>query len=246
MIKKKVKKEKKQSLIYGVHPIIELIKAKKRKLYTIYTTKPVPKVWNQIEPILPKLTQVNYVSRETLTRLAQTSDHQSVVAWASDFIIRKKFFESQKSPFLVMLDSIQDPRNLGAILRSSYCTGVDGVILITKASAPLGGTALKASAGLAEHLEVYQAPSAESAVIELKKAGYIIYLATLDGKNATNVEFDMPLCLVIGNEAVGISKSILSSGYKITLPQRTADISYNASVAAGILLFFIAQHNEII
>lgn len=236
-----MKKEKSVELVYGIHSIIELLKAKKRKLVTIYTTKPAPKAWEIIAPLLSKDTQIQFVAREVLNRLAQTTDHQSVVAWATPFIIRKKFFEPAKSPFLLLLDSVQDPRNLGAILRSSYCTGVDGVIICGKNSAPLNATALKSSAGLAEHIEIYQAPTAIAALQEIKKAGYKIYLATLDGENATAFPYQLPLCLVIGNEATGIAKNLLSFGEQIRLSQRTPDISYNASVAAGILLFLIGS-----
>lgn len=236
-----MKKEKSLDLVYGIHPIIELLKAKKRKLVTIYTTKPVPKAWDLIAPLLSKETQLQYVARDVLTRLAQTTDHQSVVAWATPFNIRKKFFETERSPFILMLDSIQDPRNLGAILRSAYCTGVDGVIVCGKNSAPLNATALKSSAGLAEHLEIYEAPTALAAMQELKKAKYSIYLATLQGEDATGFPYPLPLCLVIGNEAVGIAKNLFSYGTQIKLPQKSDDISYNASVAAGILLFLIAH-----
>lgn len=233
-----------QELIYGIHPIVELLKAKKRKLITIYTTKPEPKSWNEIARILPKDVQFQIVARDVLHRIAGTTDHQGVVAWATPLVIRKKFFEPSKSPFLVMLDSIQDPRNLGAILRSSYCTGADGIIITAKQSAPLNATALKASAGLAERLEIYHASTAANAVQELKKAGYAIYFATLNGVDATTVTFNQPLCLVIGNEAVGVSKNIVSHGIEVKLPQKAEDISYNASVAAGILLFLIAQQNH--
>jgi 23S rRNA (guanosine2251-2'-O)-methyltransferase len=233
--------QKAQELVFGIHPIIELLAAKRRKLYTIYTTKPAPKAWETIAPLLGRDTQVQYVTREVLARIAGTTDHQGVVAWAAPFVFRKKFFESTKSPFLLMLDSIQDPRNLGAILRSAYCTGVDGVLITAKSSAPLNAVALKSSAGLAEHLEIYEAPSAISALQELKKGGYPIYLAALGGEDATKICYKEPLCLVIGNEAVGISKNLLSFGTQVELPQRTSDISYNASVAAGILLFLIAH-----
>ncbi len=236
-----MKKEKSLDLVFGVHSIVELLKAKRRKLVTIYTTKPVPKSWDSIAQLLSKETQVQYVTRDVLDRLAHTTDHQSVVAWATPFSIRKKFFEPERSPFLVLLDSIQDPRNLGAILRSAYCTGVDGILISGKNSAPLNATALKASAGLAEYLEIYQAPTALAAVQELKKAGYPLYLATLQGEDATGFPYSLPLCLVIGNEATGIAKNLLSFGQQIRLPQRTTDISYNASVAAGILLFLIAH-----
>ncbi len=237
----KKKKDKGLELIYGVHPLIELLKAKRRKLVTLYTTKPTPKSWRQIERLLPKGTQIQYVSRDILTRMTHTTDHQSIVALVSPFIIQKKFFNPEKSPFLLLLDSIQDPRNLGAILRSAYCTGIDGVIICGKNSAPLNATAIKSSAGLAEHMPIYKAPSAITAIQLLKEAHYSLYLATLGGDNAMKVSYKSPLCLVIGNEATGIANNLLSHGTQIKLAQRTTDISYNASVAAGILLFIISD-----
>ncbi len=244
--KQSKKADKVYELVYGVHPLIELLKAKRRKVVTLYTTKPAPKAWRLIEPLLPKGTQIQYVQKSVLSRMAQTTDHQSLVALATPFIKRKKFFDPLKSPFLLLLDSVQDPRNLGAILRSAYCTGIDGIIICGRNSAPLNATALKSSAGLAEHLEMYEAPTALAAMQELKQAQYAIYLATLGGKNATSVSYKKPLCLVIGNEATGISKNLFSYGTQIRLSQRTSDISYNASVAAGILLFLIANQLGIV
>lgn len=238
------KKEKVQELVFGIHPIVELLKAKRRKLYTIYTTKPTPKAWDLIAPLLSKDTQIQYVSRDIITRMAGTTDHQSVVAWAGPFCYRRKFFETAKSPFLVMLDSVQDPRNLGAILRTAYCTGADGVIICQKQGAPLNAAALKASAGLAEHLEIYEAPSAIAAVQELKKAGYTLYFTALNGEDATTVSYQPNLCVVIGNEATGVAKNLLSAGLTVKLPQRVTDISYNASVAAGIILFMVAHQQH--
>lgn len=235
------KKQKVQELVYGIHPILELLRAKKRKIFTIYTTNPAPKAWDDIKPLLGRDVQFQITTKEVLNRIAGTTDHQGIVAWAGEFQIRKKFFDPERSPFLLMLDSIHDPRNMGAILRSAYCTGVDGVIICEKNASPLNAVALKSAAGLAEHLEIYQAPSSAAAAIELKKAGYTLYLATINGEDATQVAFTMPSCVVIGNEAVGISKNLLGQGHQVTLPQRTTDISYNASVAAGILLF-IASH----
>lgn len=241
------KKEKSAELIYGAHPIVELLKAKKRKLAIIYTTKPTPKVWNLVEPLLPKGLQIQYVAKDVLSKMTGCTDHQSIVGYTTDFIIRKKFFDPSKSPLLLLLDGIQDPRNLGAILRSAYCTNVDGVILTQKDSSPLNAAAIKASAGLAEHLEIFMAPSAASAVQQLNQAGYNLYLAVLEnGEPATKIDFKAPSCLVIGSEGAGISRDIRKNGQLITLEQKTADISYNASVAAGILLFLMAtKQNKI-
>ncbi|MFA6066431.1 MAG: RNA methyltransferase [Candidatus Babeliaceae bacterium] len=234
--------QKIQEIIFGIHPVIELLTAKKRQLHAIYTTKPVPKSWSMIERLLPKNVQVNYVPRDALARMAQTVDHQGVVAYAGLLPIRKKFFDATKHPFLLMIDGVQDTRNLGAILRSAYCAGVDGVILVKKNSAPLNASTYKAAAGLSEHVDIYEAPSAIFAAQELKKAGYGLYLATLGGENAVAMPYQKPLCIVIGNEATGISSEILSLGQQVMLPQRRKDISYNASVAAGILLFLIGSH----
>lgn len=229
-------------LVYGVHPIIELLKAKRRKLLTLYTTKPEPKAWNLIKPLLTQATVVRYVTREALNNTALTTDHQGFVGFAAPYQFRKKPFETSRQSFILMLDGLQDPRNLGAILRTAFCTGVDGIIITKKNSAPVEAVALKASAGLAEHLEIIQAPSARAAVQELKQAGYNLYLATVDkSKAATEVTYKQPLCLVIGSEGAGISPEILGMGEHITIPQKKADISYNASVAAGILLFLIGS-----
>ena len=234
-------------LVFGVHSVIELLKAKRRKLISIYTTKPTPQAWAQIEKLMPKYpVPIQYVTRDVLTNIAGTTDHQGILAWAQPFPYRKKAFDPAKEKFLVMLDGIQDSRNMGAIIRSAHCTGADGIILIKKGSAPLNASAIKSSAGLAEHMDIYLAASAQQAAFELNKAGYKMYMATFQGESAVTCTYTMPLCLVIGGEGFGISKDIMRYGTQITIPQRTSDISYNASVAAGILLFLISQKNTVI
>jgi len=235
-------KEQKGELLYGAHPIIEMLKAKRRKLISLYTTKPLPKAWERIAPHLPKHVQnIQYVSRNILDRMAGSPDHNGVVAWVSPFKYASKPFDPQKKPFILLLDSLQDVRNLGAILRSAYCTGIDGVVLCKTQAATLTPAVFKASAGLAEHIDVYQTASLKQAVAELKNTGYHFYMAVLKGTNATQISYQKPLCLVIGNEAVGISPDLQKMGTAVTLPQKTPDISYNASVAAGILMFLLSS-----
>ena len=236
-----------KELVYGVHSIIELLKAKKRKLYSIYTTKPTPKAWEKIQELLPSYTMIQYVDKKVITKMADSEDHQNIVGLASPFITRSKPFDPKKHKFLLLLDGIQDTKNLGAILRSAYCTNMDGVILTQKGSSPINAAAIKSAAGLSEHLDILITGSAAAAVTALKSSGYHIYLATVDNsKNVTEVDYKFPLCIVIGNEATGISRSILNTGEHISLPQRNPDISYNASVAAGIIMFNIATKNHIL
>jgi 23S rRNA (guanosine2251-2'-O)-methyltransferase len=225
--------------LYGAHPIIEALKAKRRKLISIYTTKPEPKAFDRIRPFLPKHGNfvINYVTRDVLTKICGSPEHMGVVAWMSSFQFQKNFFSPDKHPQILLLDAIQDTRNLGAILRSAHCTNFDAVVLCQSKGAPMNAGASKASAGLAEHLQIFLAASMGQAVDLCKKAGYSLYMSVLDGQDLRLVEVKKPACLVIGNEEKGISKEVAKRGELITLPQKNPLISYNASVAAGILMF---------
>lgn len=227
------------TLIFGIHPIQELLAAKRRQIYKIYTTNPAPKAFSTLRTKIPARVPIQAISREKLTELAGTADHQGVVAAVGHFPFRKQPFKPEQHPVVLLLDGIQDPRNLGALIRSASCTNTSGIIMPAKGSAPLSGAAVKASAGLSEHADIYQAPSSIAALLELKKAGYEIYLATLGGKDVRTITFTTPVCIVLGSEGSGISSALLAHGTAITLPQRIPTISYNASVAGGILLFMI-------
>ncbi len=235
-------------LVYGVHPVRELLAQKKRKILGIFTLATEPKIWEQLQPLLPKYPYaVHRLSRQALSERLGTTEHQGIAVHAEPFPFRKKFFDPAREPFLVMLDGIQDVRNLGAILRSAYCTGAQGVILCEKNGVQLTPAALKASAGLAERMSIYQVSSAPVALVDLKKAGYHVYVAALsETPNAYTLEYKTPLCVIIGSEGVGVSGHVLRSGMVVTLPQKTADISYNASVAAGILLSLISHKSGLL
>jgi 23S rRNA (guanosine2251-2'-O)-methyltransferase len=239
------KKETSFDVLFGIHPIIELLRAKKRKVIALYTTQPTPKQWHAIQALLPSYpVEIKHITRDALTRLAGSTEHQGVVAYAQPFVLHGKPFDAQKYPSLIVLDGIQDPRNLGAIIRSASCTNTSGVLMTAKNSAPLNAIVLKASAGLAEHIPIRIVPSAEIAAQELKEAGYTIYCGLFGGTDVRTVEFKKPYVLVIGSEGVGISAPLKRVGVAVTLPQRVEEISYNASVAAGILLFIAATQSK--
>jgi 23S rRNA (guanosine2251-2'-O)-methyltransferase len=244
-IKNKAKMNKKQSyeIIFGIHPIIELLNAKKRSIFTLYTTKPEPKAFSEIKKLLTAKTAISYVTRDKLNKLAgETTDHQGFVAAVGPYNYKKEFFDPKKDGMILLLDGVQDTKNMGAIIRSAYCTGFSGLVIPKKGNAPITAATFKSSAGLAEHMNIYQPASNAAALQELKNAGYGIYLAMVDkGVSALEVEYKKPLCLVIGSEGPGISRELQKEGVQITLPQRHKGISYNASVAAGILLFLIAN-----
>lgn len=243
---KKKTKHQKSELIFGFHPIHELLRAKRRQVIQVYTTKPEPKAFRSLKSLIPAHVPITHVKRPYLTELAGSSEHQGIVAQVTPFGFQKHCFSPDKHPFIVMVDSVQDTRNLGAIIRSAYCTGASGIVITSKNCAPINASTIKASAGLLEYLPVYKTSTSAIAAQELKKAGYDLYMAALGGKDATTVTYSTPLCVVIGNEETGITPAVLQQGHHVTLPQQTAGISYNASVAAGILLFLVATQNNVI
>jgi len=234
------KKTQTEEILYGVHPIIECLKAGKRRILALYMAKPEPKGWDRIKPYLVKQSPpIQYVTRDVLSRIAGSDDHMGIVAYVTPFIYASKPIVVSEKQRILLLDGVQDVHNLGAIVRSAYCTNFDAVLL-TKQCARVVAGVFKASAGLAEHMPIYVIPSVTHTVTELKKMGYSIYMTVADGGvDATTVSYDAPLCLVIGSEERGIDAKARALGTKVTLPQRDTS-SYNASVAAGIFLFLTA------
>ena len=234
------------SVVFGAHSVCEVLKNNRRRVERIFTTKQESKAFRQVKGVLPSRIPVSFVERTTLNKLAGTPDHQGVVAAVAPFPFRKKLFAPERTPLVVFLDSVQDPRNLGAILRSAYCTGCSGVVFAGRQTAPLSGTAHRASAGLAERLEILIEPSPLEAAKNLIKAGYTLYSGALGGTRISEVDIQLPAVLVVGNEGEGVSSQIQKLSTRIMLPQQSADVSYNASVAAGLMMFLVSTKHHLI
>ncbi len=230
--------QKQTEIIYGPHSVEAVCLTKKRKLIGVYTTKPYPAGFSRIQHLIPAHVPIHHVTRQQLAVMAGTQDHGGIIGVTTPFPFRSKPFSPSTHPVLLALDGLHDVRNVGAILRSAACSGTSGVLMSVKESAALSGAAHKASAGLAEGLEIYKATSLVSTLSSLLKEGYHLYVSALSkGSFVDTLPLKKPMILVVGNEATGCSKEILNLGKIITLRQAREDISYNASVAAGILLY---------
>ncbi len=145
-----------------------------------------------------------------------------------------------ESPRLIILDSIQDPHNLGAIIRSAHASGMNGVVMTRERSAPLGGTAAKSSAGAIAHSDICQVVNLTTALQKLKKAGAWIFGAVKDeaAQSIYTTDFNLPACIVIGGEGQGIRPLVRQQcDVLISIPMEGALDSLNASVAAGVIMF---------
>lgn len=198
-----------------------------------------------------KKVKVNRVSRAALDKLSDRGVHQGIVAKVKDIdtlpleslISRAK---KQGHPLLVALDELQDPHNLGAILRTCDAAGVSGVIMTRHNSATLTPAAIKASTGAAYTVPISVVANMAQALDKCKEAGFWISGTAFEGaKDYREGMVDVPLVLVIGNEGKGISRNVLKHcDYKVKLPMKGSVQSLNASVAAAILLYDIQSRRH--
>lgn len=147
--------------------------------------------------------------------------------------------KEKKYPLILILDSIQDTHNLGAILRTAECVGVDGVFITKHNSAPINETVVKTSAGATEHLKICLIDNLVNAIKELKENGFWIFGSSLlNAKDYNTVDYKLPAAIILGNEEKGIRKLVAENcDFLIKIPMMGKIQSLNVSVSAGILLF---------
>lgn len=193
----------------------------------------------------------NIVSRKKLDELTDQGIHQGIAAKVKDIptytldeLLKKK--PENKKGLYVALDGIQDPHNLGSILRSADCTGVDGVIITKHNSAGLTPTAIKTSTGAAYTIPVATVTNLSKALKEMKEHGYWIAGADMDqARDYREGMYEEPTVLVIGSEGKGISPLVKKQcDYMVKLPMKGEISSLNASVACAVLLYEILSQRE--
>ena len=185
--------------------------------------------------------RIQPVNKKQLDMLA--SNHQGMVAFASayEYSIVDDILELAKQrgekPFIMLLDSITDPHNLGAIIRSAACTGAHGVIIPRHRAVGLTNVVAKASAGAIEHIKVARVTNLADTIINLKKQGVWTYALDMGGETYSEADFTSATALVIGSEGFGVSRRVKDECDKVISIPMTGEIgSFNASVAAGIIM----------
>ena len=191
---------------------------------------------------------VTYVTKERLDQLSETGRHQGVigVASAGRYATVEEMLayaeEKGEPPFLVLLDGIEDPHNLGAIIRTANVAGAHGVILPKHRSAGLTATVMRTSAGALNYVKVARVTNLKDAIAKLKKEGLWFVCADMDGETMYRLPLTGPIGLVIGGEGSGVGPLIRKEcDYVASIPMRGDVTSLNASVAAGVLMYEIVR-----
>ena len=193
-------------------------------------------------------TIINRVRKERLDQMSETGKHQGVIAQLASFTyaevsdIKEKARESGRPPFLFILDNIEDPHNLGAIIRTANLAGAHGVIIPKRRSAGLTATVMRASAGALNYTPVAKVTNIAQTIEDLKKEGIWFVCADMDGELMYQVNLTGPIGLVIGNEGEGVSRLVREKcDMSASIPMNGDIDSLNASVAAGVLAYEIVR-----
>ena len=240
------------AVLEGRNPVIEAFRAGKTvdKVYILDGCSDGP-VKTIIREAKKRDTLLFFVSKDRLDEMSETGHHQGVIARVASYEyadIDDIFEIAEKrgeAPFVFLLDGIEDPYNLGAIIRTANVSGAHGVIITKRNASGITPTTVKASAGAVEHTPVVKVTNMSRTIEELKEKGLWFVCADMDGEVMYKQNLTGPIGLVIGNEGSGVSRLVKEKCDLVaSVPVRGEIESLNASVAAGVLAYEIVRQRK--
>jgi 23S rRNA (guanosine2251-2'-O)-methyltransferase len=239
-----------QDKLAGVNSIMEALRGK-RKVHKIYVQE--GRAGKKVEELL-RLAQkkgifCQYVDKERLDGIYTSANHQGIVAQVDNYeyssvdeILEQAALSGQE-PFILILDGIEDPQNLGSIIRTAECAGVHGIIIPQHSSAEVTAAVVRASAGAVEHIRIARETNLVSCIQRLKEQGLWVVGASMEGSQEYfHSQLPSPTALVIGGEGTGIRRLVRQNcDLLIRIPMLGSIASLNASVAAGLIMYEVMR-----
>jgi len=230
-------------LIYGRNVVNEILK-EKIKINKVFLSNDFDdeEIFNKINEMSLKRF---HIDKNKLDRMCDNSNNQGIALDIDDY--KYLDFDTVKkdtnSNFIVMLDSLEDPHNFGAIIRTCECAGVDYIIIPSHRSVSVNSTVYKTSSGAISNVKIVEVSNLANTIKSLKELGYWIYGAEANGKKYTDFKYESKTCLVIGSEGRGLKQIVYNSCDEIiSIPMKGKINSLNASVSAGILIYEIFKY----
>lgn len=239
-------------IIFGIHAVSEALKSRERSFdyVAIAKDRTDPRIQRIIDDCRQSGVSVRFVRREEIDRETKTRTHQGVMAFTS----RKKFsdlddiLENKRGQhaFVLVLDGIEDPHNLGALMRSADGAGVDGVVIPERRAAGITGTVVKASAGASEHLSVARVVNIARSLEDLKERN--IWVVGLDERGTQSydeIDYNMDCAIVLGAEGKGLHDLVRKKcDLLVSIPMVGQVASLNVSVAGGIVMYEVLRQRR--
>jgi len=244
--------EENENVIIGRNPVIELLKSG-RDIDKIFITKGDHE--GSIKLIIAKAKKRNIpvleVEKAKLNSLSAGAAHQGVAAITADIVyadVDDLLLNAELKggkPLIIIADGIEDPHNLGAVIRTAECAGAHGLIIPKRHSSGITQVVSKASAGALEYLPVAKVSNLSQTVNYLKEKGFWIFAAETGGQDYTTCDYKVPMALVLGGEGTGISRLLRENcDYTVTVPIYGKVNSLNVSNAAAVILYEIARQRK--
>ncbi len=224
-------------VIYGVRPVIEALRSDRREVFEILDAVGEKSVASEAAI---KRVPVKRVPRQRIEELARGGAHQGVAARVGPYPYSSlKEILAKMEPLVIVLDSVTDPRNLGAVLRAADGAGASGVVLPKDRAVGVTSTAVKASAGASEHVPLARETNLRRALEKMKEAGMWVYaVEEAEATAYTDLDLSGPVAFVLGSEGRGIRRLVREGcDGAVSIPMRGAVSSLNVSVAAAVLLY---------
>ncbi len=201
-----------------------------------------------IDLLKMKKIDIKWVDKYQLDKMVNGL-HQGIILNVKDFetvSLDNILNNDSKYPLIVMLDHLEDPHNFGAIIRSCEALGVDGIIIPNDRAVDINGTVIKTSAGAIQYMKIAKVSNLVNTIKVLKDKGYWIIGTDMNGTSYNDMKYDMPICLVIGNEGKGMSRLVKEScDYVVSIDMVGKTNSLNASVATGIMMAKIQNSRKL-
>lgn len=237
-------REENPNLIIGRNPVMEAVKSG-RTIEKILMQKDGEGSIKKIASLARERgLQIQYVDRTALDRLTQSHAHQGIAAFVSAYSyceisdILRSAEERGEDPFVILLDGLEDPHNLGAIMRTADAVGAHGIVIPSRRAVGLTETVAKASAGAIEYVPVAKVVNMTAAIDELKAAGLWIGACDMDGEAYDKARLSGPIGLVVGGEGQGVSRLVREHcDFVLSIPMMGKISSLNASNAAAVLMY---------
>ena len=232
-------------ILYGLHPVEEAIRSSSRRLdYVLVSRERSPRLEKLVDLCKAANIRCSFSSKDELTRIAKTDAHQGAVAAVrerqflsvEDLLAARRRFDHK---FFLALDGVEDPHNLGALLRSADGAGVDGVLLPERRAAPISGVVAKTSAGATEHVPIARVVNITRSLEQLKKANFwVVGLDERGTPDYTDFDFNIDCVLVLGAEGSGLHDLVKKTcDHLLRIPMAGSVSSLNVSVAGAVVMY---------
>ena len=228
-------------LVYGKNVVKEILD-NNTKIYKVF----LDNNFND-EEILNKINKKNlkkfHMDKNKLDKMCNNSVNQGIALDIEEYKYLDIKDIDENSNFVVILDSLEDPHNFGAIIRTCECAGVNYIIIPRNRSVSVNSTVYKTASGALSHMKIVEVINLSNTIKKLKDMGYWVYAADMDGKDYREIDYNGKTALIIGSEGRGIKHNLIeNSDMVVSLPMKGKINSLNASVAAGILIYEIMKY----